>query len=113
MRYKEVEGVDEQGNSVTFKLEIPTGLDVFNKIKNDSYKTYEEECACYDIVEKELKALEIFKDKCKFELEERNTILHKKVVKVYYVIINGVLTLDLTQEEYELLKGALLWNIML
>lgn len=38
------------------------GLDAFNKIKNDSYKTHEEECVCYEIVEKELEDLECIEE---------------------------------------------------
>ena len=34
------------------------GLQAFNKIKNDSYKTYEEERVCYEIVEKALEDYE-------------------------------------------------------
>lgn len=101
------------------------GLEAFNKIKNDSYKTHEEECACYEIVEKELKRLEqleIMYFNCVIEgakqkkaleiIKEKGIILQfikeTYTVEQYNAGVFGTLVKPLTQEEYDLLKEVLL-----
>ena len=78
-------------------------LEAFNKIKNDSYKTYEEECFCYEIVGKSLKALEIIKEK------RCDIYLLMECERLEHYNENDYLSSDqaLTQEEFDLLKEVL------
>ena len=82
MNYKEVEGIDENGNPTTFKIEIPqiTGLEALEKLKNRpclstdwskkkiNYDYNKEE---YDAIEKELDEGEKAKELLKIIIEKR------------------------------------------
>ena len=136
MKYKQVDGVDENGNPTKFNVEIPTskGLEALNEIekfieKNLS-KTKDNESfnLGFDIgiIEKELKEYEGAKNHIEALHKERVEnalklkaleIIKNKWVNVLY--FRGCSSLEeynshhaswykLTQEEYELLKEVLL-----
>ena len=94
MKYKQVDGVDENGNPTKFNVEIPTskGLEAWERIKN-GIDTNIWECGYWndiELIEKEIKTLDIIKNK----------------------VIPYIDTLEpftkMTQEEYNLLKEVLL-----
>ena len=82
------------------------GLEALEKLENEECYTDYEYRVAYNIIEKELKALEIIKNK---EINIHALLLHlKRFDKAdgYNVLVGE--KYKLTQKEYDLLKGVLL-----